>query len=118
MIKFLVVTMLTVFGAVLALAALVLLPLLFIGVLCRFLLAVVLLPFRILRFLFGLGFGVLTGVAKVFFWVVSGLLGLLLLVGAVLFVPLVPLLMIGLGGWLLFRLFRRRPVYAARPARA
>jgi hypothetical protein len=92
------------------LLALVLLPLLLVGAVLKLLLFVILLPFRLLGFVLGalatVGFGLL----KALFWLGLLVLGILLIAGTALALPLVPLFLIVALVWGLMRLLRSRPV--------
>jgi hypothetical protein len=77
--------------------SLILVPLIIVGLVLRLVLGLVLLPFRIAGFAIRLGLGV-----------AFGLIGMLL-AGTVLLIPLLPVLAVALGIWLIVRLGRRRP---------
>jgi hypothetical protein len=93
------------------LAALLILPLLLIGLLFRVLFWIVVLPFRAIGALLGASVTVLGGLGKAFVALFAVLIGLALFVGAVLVVPLVPIVLVCLAIWALSRLARRRPAY-------
>jgi hypothetical protein len=79
------------------LACLIVVPLLLVGLALRLAIAVVLFPFRIA----GLAIGLAAGLAV-------GLVGLLL-AGAILLIPLLPVIAFVGGIWLIVRLARRQP---------
>jgi hypothetical protein len=91
------------------LAFLVILPLMLI----KLVLGLIFLPFKLLGFVFRVVFGVTFGVVGLVFQLLfSGVglvLALLVLVGLALLVPLIPILLIGAGLWLLVRSTSRRP---------
>ncbi len=93
-------------GVMLALGALVILPLMLIGLLLRGLFFVALLPFRILGGLFAAGFTVFAVLGKLMLMLVFLVGGLLFLVFGVVLLPLIPILMIAGAIWLALRLFR------------
>jgi hypothetical protein len=93
------------------LAALLVLPLLLIGLFFRVLFWIVVLPFRAIGALFGASVAVLGALGKAFVTLVAALIGLALFVGAVLVLPLVPIILVCLAIWGLSRLARRRPAY-------
>jgi len=76
----------------------ILLPLLIVGFLLRLLIGLILLPLRIAGFAIRVGIGL-----------AAGLVGLIL-AGAVLLIPLLPIVVLVGGIWLIFRLSRRQPV--------
>ena len=76
---------------------LIVLPLLLIGLVLRLAIGLALLPFRIAGFAIRLVVGL-----------VVGLIGLIL-AGAVLLIPLLPILALVFGIWLIIRLTRRHP---------
>ena len=96
-------------GTLLGLAMLAMLPLVFVLVLVKVALALLFLPFKILGFVLRLVTGVL---GAVFGLVFSGLgLGLaaLAVVAVVVLVPLLPVVLLGAGIWLVVRASRPRP---------
>ena len=109
MLKSLAFSILAVAGLVLALVGIVVLPFLLLGLVFKLLVALIVLPFRIL----GLAFGVLAAIGKALVTVIGVLSGIALFVLAVLFLPLLPVLLVGIGLWALFRLFRKRPAYVS-----
>jgi len=119
MIEFLVFCLLAIVGVILAVAGIILLPLVLLGLLFKALLFVVMLPFRLLGVAVGVIGSVLVGVGHVLFYLFAGLFGLLVFVGALVAVPLLPILLIGLAIWAVARLVRPRPrpVYAPAPHR-
>ena len=82
--------------------SLIVVPLLIVGLVLRLVLGLVLLPLKLAGFAIRLGLGV-----------VFGLIGLIL-AGTVLLIPLLPVVAVAFGVWLIFRLSRRHP--AARLA--
>lgn len=86
-----------------ALALLVLLPL----ILLKLVLGLIFLPFKLLgvifRVVFGLTFGLVGLVFRILFSGVGLLLALFVAVGVALMVPLLPFLLVGVGLWLLLR---------------
>jgi hypothetical protein len=91
------------------LGLLVILPL----ILIKLVLGLIFLPFKLLGLVFRVVFGVTVGrVGLVFRLLFSGVglvLALLVAVGVALLVPLVPIVLIGVGLWLLVRSTTRRP---------
>jgi hypothetical protein len=77
---------------------LILVPLLIVGFVLRLLIGLILLPFQIAGFAIRIGIGL-----------AAGLVGLIL-AGAVLLIPLLPIVLLVGGIWLIFRLSRRHPV--------
>lgn len=104
MLEILAVGLLIVVGLVLTIGAVVLVPLMLLGLVLKILIQVVVLPFRLLGWLLAGAVGIAAAVGKV-------VIGLGLLVGGLLFLPLLPILfLVGLA-WLFVRLFRPRPAY-------
>ena len=93
----------------LLLLAVIALPLLLIGLLFKALLFLILLPFRIVGWVFGALFAVVGALLKVGLFFAAAIAGLFLLGGAVILLPLTPILLIIGFVWLLARLFRPRP---------
>ncbi len=104
MLEFLAIVLLVVVGFVLAIGAIVLIPLMLLGVALNLLIQLIALPFRLCAWLFAGAVGLAAGVLKV-------LVGLGLLVGGLLFLPLLPLLFVVGLIWLFARLLRPRPAY-------
>ena len=101
-------------GGLVLLALVVALPLLLIGGLFKLLFGLILLPFRLV----GVVFGIVGGLFFVLFKVAFFFLGILavcgLFAGGALTLALAPLILLGLGIWLLVRLLRSgSPVPAA-----
>jgi hypothetical protein len=88
---------------------LVILPL----ILLKVVLGLIFLPFRLLglvfRIVFGVTFGVVGLVFRLLFSAAGLVLALLVVVGVALLVPLLPVLLIGVGLWLLLRPTAPRP---------
>jgi len=88
---------------------LVILPL----ILIKLVLGLIFLPFKLLglvfRVVFGVTFGVLGLVFRVLFSGVGLVLALLVAVGVALLVPMIPIILVGVGLWLLVRSTTRRP---------
>ena len=104
MLEFLAVCVLIIVAFVLAIGAVVLVPLMLVGLLLKLLIQLVVLPFRVLGWLFAGAVGIAAAGVKVF-------IGLGLLVGGLLFLPLLPILFaVGLI-WLFVRLLRPRPAF-------
>ena len=104
MLEFLAFGLLIIVALVLAIGAVVLVPLMIVGLLLSLLVQLVVLPFRVLGRLFTGAVGITAAAGKVF-------LGLGLLVGGLLFLPLLPILFaVGLI-WLFVRLLRPRPAF-------
>ena len=96
--------------AILLLVGLVLLPLLLLGLFVKAIFWMVLLPFRALAAIAGFGVGILALFAKGVGAVLAAVLAVVALAGAVLILPLVPILAVVFMIWLLVRLFRPGPV--------
>ncbi len=79
------------------LGCLILIPLLILGFVLKLLIALVLLPFQLAGFAIRLGLGLAVGLVG------------LILAGAVLLIPLLPIVFLVGGIWLLVRLIRRQP---------
>jgi hypothetical protein len=92
-----------------ALGFLVILPLMLI----KLVLGLIFLPFKLLglvfRVVFGVTFGVVGLVFRLLFSGVGLVLALLVAVGVALLVPMIPIILIGVGLWLLVRSTTRRP---------
>jgi hypothetical protein len=115
MLKLIALSVLLPLGIVLGVLALVALPFLLIGLLFKVLILAIVLPFRVLGFAIGTVGALLAGLGKVLLFLATVALMVLLAGGALLAVPLVPLLLIGLGIWLVARMLRARPSgYAAQ----
>src|SRR5438128_3613275 len=88
---------------------LVILPL----ILIKLVLGLIFLPFKLLglvfRVVFGVTFGLVGLVFRLLFSGVGLVLALLVAVGVALLVPLIPIVLIGVGLWLLVRSTTRRP---------
>jgi hypothetical protein len=84
---------------------LVILPL----ILLKLVLGLILLPFKLLGLVFRVVFGVLGFVFGLLFSGVGLVLGLLIAIGVALLVPLLPVVLIGVGIWLLVRSASPRP---------
>ncbi len=97
-------------AAILLFVGLILLPLLLLGLFVKAVVWLVLLPFRALAALAGVGVGLLALLAKGVGVVVAVALAAVALAGAVLLLPLVPILAVIFMIWLLARLFRAGPV--------
>ena len=96
-------------GTLVGLAMLVTLPLVFVLVLVKVALALLFLPFKILGFVLKLVTGVLGAVCGLVF---SGLglgLAVLAFVAFAVLIPLMPLVLLGAGIWLVVRATRQRP---------
>ena len=97
-------------GGLALLALVVALPLLLIGGLFKLLFGLILLPFRLIGAVFGVVFGIVGGLFFVLFKVAFFFLGILavcgLFAGGALTLALAPLILLGLGIWLLVRLLR------------
>jgi hypothetical protein len=89
-----------------AFAAIVLLPLL----LLKLLLGLILLPFKIVGAVFRVVFGILGGILRAGFALVSLVAAVFCFAFFVVLLPLLPFLMIGGFVWLLVRLVRPRPM--------
>jgi hypothetical protein len=90
---------------------LLLIPLMIVGLALRLLFGIVLLPFKLAGLAIKLTFGLVAGVVAL----VVGLavvVAAVLAVGAVLLIPLIPVLLAAGGLWLIWRLARRRPTAA------
>ena len=91
------------------LAFLVILPL----ILIKLVLGLIFLPFKLLgvvfRVVFGVTFGVVGLVFRLLFSGVGLVLAVLVVFGLALLVPLIPIVLIGVGIWLLVRSTSRRP---------
>ena len=102
-----------VIGALIGLLALIAAPIVFalflVGLVLKLVFFVLLLPFRLLGGLFGVGFSAIGWLARG----VVGLLGVGLLL-ALGILPLLPLLVIALGVYLVFRGMRPRPTPVAQ----
>lgn len=98
-------------GAVLGgIFLLLVLPFMLLAGLFRLLFAVVILPFKLAGAMFGMLGALFLGLFKVLGFMLSVVLGLLAVLAGLVFVPLIPLLVIGLFFYLLFRMSRSRPV--------
>ena len=96
-------------GTLVGLAMLVTLPLVFVLVLVKVALALLFLPFKILGFVLRAVTGVL---GAVFGLVFSGLglgLGVLAFLAFAVLIPLLPVVLLGVGIWLVVRALRPRP---------
>jgi len=91
--------------ALLALCALLLLPLVLLGVACKVLFALVLLPFRIIGGLFHAIFGLAAGLLGLAAGGVGLLFGLAVTILVVVLLPLAPLLLLGGIVWLALKAF-------------
>jgi hypothetical protein len=96
--------MLAVLG--LALVALVAVPLILVGLVLKLLVALVLLPFRALGWLFSALGAAAVGVTKLVLGLAAGCVMILLVIGGVALLPLVPLLLLVGMAWLAARLLR------------
>jgi hypothetical protein len=81
----------------LLLGCVIIVPLLLLGLVLRLVIGLVLLPFQIAGFAIRLTFGLVAAVVA------------LIVAGAVLLIPLLPILALVGGLWLIFRLSRRHP---------
>lgn len=97
----------TLVGLAVLLFMVVLIPLLALKLLFGLAVGLVLLPFKLLGAVFRVVFGVVALVGKLLFTGAGVLLGVLGLLLALVLVPLLPLLMLGLVFWGVTRLFRR-----------
>jgi len=82
-------------------------------ILIKLVLGLIFLPFKLLglvfRVVFGVTFGLVGLVFRLLFSGVGLVLALLVAVGVALLVPLIPIVLIGVGLWLLVRSTTRRP---------
>jgi hypothetical protein len=85
----------------LVVAFLLVIPLLLIGLALKLVIGLVLLPFRLAGFAIRVAFGLVFGL-------IFGLVGLIF-AGAVLLIPLLPIIALVAGIWLIVRMTRRRP---------
>jgi hypothetical protein len=85
-----------------------LVPLLIVGLALRIAFGILLLPFKLAGVALKLTAGLVAGVVGVVLGAVA-LLAVLLVTGAVLIIPFVPLAIVAGGAWLIWRLARRRP---------
>lgn len=99
----------TLLVAILFLGALVVIPLLVIAVVGRLLLAVLLLPFRLVGALVGAAAGILGFFLKLLAAGAALILGAVVVVGGLVALPLLPVLLIVMMIWLAARLFRSGP---------
>jgi hypothetical protein len=97
----------TLLGLAFLLVVLVLVPLLVLKLVFSLALALVLLPFKLIGAAFRVVFGLVALVLKLLFAGLGLVVGALGIVLAVVLAPLLPLLLIGLVFWGLFRLFTR-----------
>ena len=104
MLEFFAVGLLVIVGFVLAIGAVVLVPLILLSLLINLLVQLVALPFRVLGWLLVGAVGTAAVVGKV-------LLGLGLFLGGLLFLPLLPVLFVVGLIWLFVRLVRPRPAF-------
>jgi hypothetical protein len=95
--------------AVVVFVGLVLVPILLLGLFLKALLWVVLLPFRAVAAVVGIGVGLLGFLAKGVGAVLAIGLGALLLIGGLLVLPLLPVLALVLMVWVIVRLLRPHP---------
>ena len=95
--------------AILALCAIVAIPLLLIGAVVKLLLFFLLLPFKILKGILAAIAGVALGVGKLFMVLAFLLAAAALALGAILLGPLLVLFLFGGAFWLLTKFFRSRP---------
>jgi hypothetical protein len=94
----------------LALGAVVLVPLVILGVLLKLLALLIFLPFKILGGILRLGFGVVGLALKVLFSGIGLAFGLVALVLFAVLIPLLPVLLIAGAVWLVVRSSRPRPL--------
>ena len=99
----------------LLIAGLVALPLMLIGGVLKLVFLVILLPLRLLAGVFGLLLGAFAVVGKLLLVLFACLFGLAFLAGGALLIPLLPLLALGLGIWLIARLLRPRQSWQPAP---
>jgi hypothetical protein len=86
----------------------VVLPLVALGLLLRVVVGLVLLPFKLVGMVFGLVFGIAGAVFGLAIAAITVVVTLLAL-GTVLLIPLLPILLVVAGLYLLFRMTRPRP---------
>jgi hypothetical protein len=100
--------------SVLVLGAMIVIPLIALCVVGKLVIALILLPFRIIGAFVGAVVGVFGVVAKVLLVGAAAIVGLTLLAGGLALIPLIPVVLLALVVWLLARLFRTTPT--TRPA--
>ena len=89
--------------AILGFLALVILPLLAVGLVLRLVFGLIVLPFKVVGAVAGTAVGIAGGVAKLGFGLLAMLAGVLAVLGVVLLIPLIPLVLIGGLIWLVAR---------------
>lgn len=92
--------------SVLVVGAMIVIPLIALCVVGKLVLALVLLPFRIIGAFVGVAVGV---VAKVLLVGAGLIVGVALLAGGLALIPLIPVVLLALFVWLVARLFRSTP---------
>lgn len=85
-----------------------LVPLMIVGVALRIAFGILLLPFKLAGLALKLTFGLVAGLVGVVL-TAAALVAVLVVTGAVLIIPFLPLLLVGGGIWLIWRMTRRRP---------
>lgn len=95
-----------VLGVLLALVALVAIPFVILGVAFKVLIALVLLPFRVVGALLSAVAGLFAGLVGLAAGGTGLLLGLLVLIGVFVFLPLMPLFLLAGVVWLAFKILR------------
>ena len=113
MLKMLVIGLVALVLLPVGLVLVVLLPLLLIGGALRLLVALLILPFKVLGALFGAAGAVFAAAFKGLFYLVAALFGLLVFTGGVVFLGFLPVLLIGFAIWVLLRAFRPAVATAA-----
>ena len=87
---------------------LLLIPLMILGLALRLLVGIIVLPFKLAGLAIKLTFGLVAGIVALVVGV-AAVFAAALAVGAVLLIPLIPVLLAAGGLWLIWRLARRRP---------
>jgi hypothetical protein len=95
--------------SVLVFGAMIVIPLIALCVVGKLVLALVLLPFRVIGAFLGVAVGVVGVVAKVLLVGAGLIVGVALLAGGLALIPLIPVLLLALFVWLVARLFRSTP---------
>jgi hypothetical protein len=99
--------------SVLVVGAMIVIPLIALCVVGKLVLALILLPFRIIGAFVGAAVGVLGVVAKVLLMGAGLIVGATLLAGGLALIPLIPVVLLVMFVWLVARLLRPTPT--ARP---
>ena len=109
MIEFIAGTLALLVGAAVLLFLVVALPLMLVGAVFKLLFGLILLPFRLLGVLFGAAVVALGFVLKIGLFLLAILAGVGLLAGGTVLLALAPVILLGLGIWLLVRIARPGP---------